>query len=83
MASSILWSGYAGTLAAVGFIRHSAGVRWASLALFAFTVIKVMLVDISELKELYRIIAFLVLGVLLLVVAWRYQKAFHSRESSK
>lgn len=83
MALSVVWSAYAGTLAAVGFARRSAVVRWMSLALFAFTVIKVMLVDISELRQLYRIIAFFVLGVLLLVVAWGYQKAFHSRESSK
>jgi uncharacterized membrane protein len=83
MALSVLWSVYAGTLAAVGFVRRSAGVRWASLALFGLTVIKVMLVDIAQLQQLYRIIVFLVLGVLLLVVAWGYQKAFHSRESSK
>lgn len=83
MALSVMWSVYAGTLAAIGFARRSATVRWTSLALFGFTVVKVMLVDISELRQLYRIIAFLVLGVLLLVVAWGYQKAFHSRESSK
>ena len=83
MALSVMWSVYAGTLAAVGFARRSATVRWTSLALFGFTVVKVMLVDISELRQLYRIIAFFVLGVLLLVVAWGYQKAFHSRESSK
>lgn len=83
MALSVMWSAYAGTLAAIGFARRSAVVRWMSLGLFAFTVIKVMVVDISELRQLYRIIAFFVLGVLLLVVAWGYQKAFHSRESSK
>lgn len=83
MALSVLWSAYAGTLAAVGFVRRSAATRWASLALFALTVIKVMLVDIAELQQLYRIIAFLVLGLVLLIVAWGYQRAFHSKESSK
>jgi uncharacterized membrane protein len=42
-----------------------------------------MLVDIAVLQRLYRIIAFFVLGVVLLVVAWGYHKAFQSRESSK
>jgi len=83
MALSVLWSVYAGALAAIGFVRRSATVRWASLALFGLTVIKVMLVDIAQLQQFYRIIVFFVLGVLLLVVAWGYQKAFHSRESSK
>jgi uncharacterized membrane protein len=82
MALSVLWAAYAATLAAVGFVRRSASLRWTALALFALTVIKAMLVDIAELKQLYRIIVFFVLGVLLLLVAWGYHKAFQSRESS-
>jgi uncharacterized membrane protein len=42
-----------------------------------------MIVDIAQLKQLYRIIAFLVLGVLLLIVAWGYHKAFRNKESTK
>jgi uncharacterized membrane protein len=56
-------------------------VRWASLALFAFTIVKAVLVDIAQLQQFYRIVVFFVLGVLLLLVAWGYHKAFHSRES--
>ena len=82
MALSVLWSIYAAVLMAAGFLRRAAAIRWLALALFAMTVVKVMLVDISALKQLYRIIAFLVLGVLLLVVAWGYHKAFYSKESS-
>jgi len=48
MALSVLWSIYAGALAAIGFLRRSAGVRWAALALFGLTVIKAMLVDIAQ-----------------------------------
>lgn len=83
MALSVLWSVNAGALAAIGFIRRSASVRWASLVLFGLTVIKVMIVDIAQLQQFYRIIVFFVLGVLLLVVAWGYNKAFLSTESSK
>jgi len=78
MALSVLWAAYAAALAALGFMRRIAAVRWASLALFALTVIKAMLVDIAQLQQLYRIIVFFVLGVLLLIVAWGYHKAFHS-----
>jgi uncharacterized membrane protein len=86
MALSVLWSVYAGGLAAIGFVRRSAAVRWAALGLFGLTVIKVMLIDIAQLQQLYRIIAFLVLGLLLLIVAWGYHKAFRNqsrKESSK
>ena len=81
MALSVLWATYAAALAAFGFVRRVAVVRWASLALFALTVVKAVLVDIAQLQQFYRIIVFFVLGVLLLLVAWSYHRAFHSRES--
>ena len=81
MALTVLWAAYAAALAALGFARRVAVIRWAALALFALTIVKAMLVDIAQLQQLYRIIVFGVLGVLLLLVAWGYHKAFHSRES--
>jgi uncharacterized membrane protein len=83
MALSVVWATYAAALAAIGFGRRSASTRWASLALFALTIIKVMLVDIASLQRLYRIVVFFVLGLLLLMVAWAYHKVFYSRESAK
>ena len=83
MALSVVWAVYAGALAALGFIRRAGPIRWAALVLFAVTVVKAMIVDIAELQQLYRIIVFFVLGVLLLIVAWAYHKAFHSRELPK
>src|SRR5262249_14710170 len=83
MALSVLWSIYAAGLAAVGFVRRSPAIRWAALSLFALTVVEVMLIDIAVLQQLYRIIAFLVLGLLLLAVTWGYHKAFHSKESPR
>jgi uncharacterized membrane protein len=81
MALSVLWAAYAAALAAFGFVRRVAVIRWAALALFALTIIKAMLVDIAQLQRLYRIIVFFVLGILLLLVSWGYHRAFHSRES--
>ena len=81
MALSVLWAAYAAALAAFGFVRRVAVIRWASLVLFALTIVKAMLVDIAQLEQIYRIIVFFVLGILLLLVAWGYHRAFHSRES--
>jgi uncharacterized membrane protein len=80
MALSVLWAGYAAALAALGFMRRIATLRWAALALFAVTIIKAMLVDIAELRQIYRIVVFFVLGILLLLVAWAYHRAFHSQQ---
>jgi uncharacterized membrane protein len=82
MALSVLWAAYAAALAALGFVRRIAAIRWASLALFALTIVKAMLVDVAQLQQLYRIIVLFVLGILLLLVAWGYHKAFYSQESS-
>ena len=81
MALSVLWTLFAAVLAAIGFVRRSAAIRWAALGLFGVTVVKVMVIDIAQLRQLYRIVAFLVLGVVLLVVAWGYHKAFRRKES--
>jgi uncharacterized membrane protein len=80
MTLSVIWAAYAAALAAYGFVRRVAVIRWAALALFGLTIVKAMLVDIAWLQELYRIIVFAVLGILLLLVAWGYHRAFHSRE---
>jgi len=82
MALSVVWAVYAAVLAAIGFLRRSSATRWAALSLFALTVIKAMLVDLAGLQQLYRIIVFFVLGLLLLLVAWAYHRAFQARESS-
>ena len=79
---SVLWAAYA-RYWRLGFVRRSSSLRWASSFSFALTIVKAMLVDIARLQQLYRIIVFFVLGVLLLLVAWGYHKAFHSWESSK
>jgi len=83
MALSVLWALYAAVLATIGFVRRSASVRWAALILFAIAIVKAMLVDIAYLQQLYRIIVFFVLGVLLLLVAWAYHRAFYSKETAK
>src|SRR6185295_1714449 len=81
MALSVVWAAYAAALAAFGFVRRVAVIRWAALALFGLTVAKAMLVDIAQLQKLYRIIVFFVTGILSLLLAWRYHRSFHSRES--
>ena len=83
MALSVLWAIYAAGLATIGFIKRAAGIRWAALTLFAITIVKAMIVDIAYLEQIYRIVVFFVLGILLLLVAWGYHKAFYSREPAK
>ncbi len=71
---SALWMAYGAMLMVVGFWRRSAFVRWQALVLIAFTIGKVFLYDVSELDRGYRIVSFIVLGVLLLAISFMYQR---------
>ena len=71
---SILWTIYATALILTGMARRAAILRWQALTLFAIVVAKVFFFDLSTLSRFYRIVSFLVLGVLLLGVSFLYQR---------
>ena len=71
---TLLWAVYALALLLFGLLRTVPGLRYAGLALFAVVVAKVFFADLAHLDPLYRIIAFIVLGVILLVAALIYLK---------
>jgi uncharacterized membrane protein len=71
---SALWMAYGAMLMVVGFLRRSAFVRWQALLLIALTIGKVFVYDVSELDRGYRIVSFIVLGVLLLAISFVYQR---------
>jgi len=72
---SVLWTLYAAGALAYGFLRAAPAVRYGALALFGLTVLKVFLVDLSAVRTAYRMLSFLILGVVLLLVSLAYQKA--------
>ena len=71
---SALGMGYGAGLMIVGLWRRSAFVRWQALVLIAATIVKVFIYDVSELDRAYRILSFIVLGVLLLAISFVYQR---------
>ena len=71
---SALWMAHGTMLMIVGFVRRSAFVRWQALLLIALTIGKVFVYDVSELDRGYRIVSFIVLGVLLLAISFVYQR---------
>jgi uncharacterized membrane protein len=71
---SALWMGYGAALMAIGFSHRSAFVRWQALVLIAVTTVKVFVYDVSQLDRGYRIVSFIVLGILLLGISFAYQR---------
>ncbi|HKP86115.1 MAG TPA: DUF2339 domain-containing protein [Blastocatellia bacterium] len=71
---SVIWTIYGGAMLTMGIIRRSRLLRVMALALLGLTIFKVFLIDLSLLEKLYRIISFIVLGAILLVVSFLYQR---------
>lgn len=71
---SILWAVFALSLILRGIVRREAAVRYVGLGLFAVVVWKVFFVDLSQLDQIYRIVAFIVLGIVVLAGSFVYLK---------
>jgi len=71
---SALWGFYSIVLVTVGILRRLQPVRLLAILLFAATILKVFFVDLSEMEKVYRIIASIGLGVILLAVSMMYQR---------
>lgn len=78
LAVSVLWALFASVLMAVGFARASRAARFASFGLYGLTLMKVFLFDMSELQTIYRVVSFLMLGLLLVIASFVYSR-FRSR----
>jgi uncharacterized membrane protein len=82
LALSLLWTAYAAALISVGVKRESALLRWQALFLFGLVALKVFVYDSSYLERFYRIVSFLILGVVLLLVSFLYQRKVSRGRSS-
>ncbi len=71
---SILWGAFAFTLIFRGLRRDNRYLRYAGLLLFSVDVIKIFMVDLSHLSQIYRIVAFTILGVVMICSAFIYMK---------
>lgn len=73
-AISVLWALFALALMILGFARSAATLRRCSLVLFAVTLLKVFLWDMAHVSTPYRIISFLVVGILLIGASYLYHR---------
>jgi uncharacterized membrane protein YhaH (DUF805 family) len=72
---SILWTLFALAFLVKGISGNVRAVRYAGLALFAVVTAKVFFVDLARLDQLYRIVAFIVLGVMVLCGSFLYLRS--------
>ena len=71
---TVLWAVYAATSLVVGIAKRWRPVRLGALALLAVAIAKVFIYDVWVLEQVYRIVAFVGLGLLLVVSAYLYNR---------
>ncbi len=71
MSVSIFWALYAGILTVIGFAKRLSPARYMGLTLFIITAFKVV-VDVWSLGQIYRIVSFIVFGVIALITSYIY-----------
>lgn len=71
---SILWATLGAVALLAGILRRTTALRLFGLGLLGLAVVKVFIVDLAALDASYRVISFIVLGVLLLASSFVYQR---------
>lgn len=71
---SILWGTYSFLLIALGIWKKRKHLRVMAIILFGVTLIKLFVYDISALTTIAKTIAFVSLGILLLIISFLYNK---------
>ncbi len=71
---SILWSVYSLLLVGLGIFQKKKHLRIFALVLFGITLAKLFLYDISNLSTIYKTIVLIILGLLLLIISFLYNK---------
>lgn len=74
---SIVWAIYASALIGIGIVKKIRILRVLGIILVGVTTVKVFFFDLSELKTIYRIVSFVILGLLLLAVSYLYNRFKH------
>jgi uncharacterized membrane protein len=65
---------YAVILFIFGIKKGNRYFRYSSLGLIGIIILKAFFVDLAELQTLYKIILFIILGLILLGISYVYQK---------
>ncbi len=79
---SVVWALYASGLLIVGRLRRLLLLRVMGLALLSLTTLKAFFWDLASLDRVYRVISFIMLGAVLLVVSYFYQRGQKSAEEA-
>src|SRR6266496_1333606 len=74
MSYSIAWALFALLLLTVGIRKRNKAARYASLGLLGFVLLKLFFHDLSQLQQLYRIAALIIVAIIAILASFLYQR---------
>jgi uncharacterized membrane protein len=77
---SIAYLAFGVVLLGIGILFNSQRARLASAVVIALTILKVFVIDVWTLTGVYRALSFMCLGVVLMAIAWLYQRILFRRQ---
>ena len=80
LAVTVTWALFAIALLAGGFLQRQASLRYAAFALLGLSGVKVVLLDMSQARQIYRVISLLGLGLVMVGVSYVYSRILRSKE---
>ena len=80
---SVLWGVYALALFITGIAKENPNVKRAGFWIALITILKVFFIDASSLETTYRVLSFVVLGIILLTISFIYQKKIGKKDDVK
>lgn len=82
MAYSIAWALFALGLVIIGILKHLRAARYSGMFLIGITILKLLLIDFSALKQLYRVGATVGVALVLILMSFIYNAYFTSKKDS-
>jgi Predicted membrane protein (DUF2339) len=83
MSYSIAWALFALLLLIVGIRKRNKAARYASLGLLGFVLLKLFFHDLSQLQQLYRIAALIVVAIIAMLASFLYQRFLAQSQKPK
>ncbi len=71
---SVAWAVYATVLLGTGIARNIPAWRWFALSLLGITLMKVLFLDMAEVRQIWRVLSFMALGALLMICSYAYSR---------
>jgi uncharacterized membrane protein len=71
---SVTWAAYGVVLIVEGIRRRYAPIRYLAIGVLGTTILKVLFIDLAQLDRVYRILSVVIVGVLLLLASYLYQR---------